>query len=48
VSAGVLGPEPRLAAFRYQGNVLGFAVTDEQDPGVVTSANQPVALGKLA
>lgn len=47
ISAGVLGPAPRLAAFRYKGQVLGFAVTDEQDPGVVKSQNQPVAVGKI-
>jgi hypothetical protein len=48
ISAGVLGPSPRLAAFRYHGPVLGFAVTSEQDPGVVKSQNEPVAVGKIA
>ena len=48
ISAGVLGPAPRLAVFRCDGKVLGFAVTEEQAPGVVKSANQPVAAGLLA
>lgn len=47
VSAGVLGPAPRLAAFRYDGRVIGFAITEEHDPGVVISQNQPVAVGKF-
>jgi anti-sigma-K factor RskA len=47
ISAGVLGPAPRLAAFRYHGPALAFAVTSELDPGVVTSQNQPVAFGKV-
>jgi hypothetical protein len=47
ISAGVLGPSPRLAAFRYHGPAIAFAVTTELDPGVVKSQNQPVAVGKI-
>lgn len=47
VSAGVLGPAPQLAAFRYDGQVIGFAITRELEPGVVRSGNQPVAVGKF-
>jgi anti-sigma factor RsiW len=48
ISAGVLGPAPRLAAFKYDGRVIGFALTSEQDPGVISSRNQPLAAGKFA
>jgi hypothetical protein len=47
ISAGVLGPSPRLAAFRYHGPAIAVAVTTELDPGVVKSQNQPVAVGKI-
>jgi type II secretory pathway pseudopilin PulG len=46
ISAGVLGPAPRVAAFRYQGAVVGFAVTNERSPGAVSPTDQPVAAGR--
>jgi anti-sigma-K factor RskA len=48
ISAGVLGPDPGVAAFRAQGPVVGFAVTDEQSPGVVSSANPALVQGVVA
>ncbi len=47
ISAGVLGAAPGVAAFRYRGPVVGFALTDERAPGVVSSTNQPVAAGHV-
>jgi hypothetical protein len=47
ISAGVLGAEPDVAPFRVAGPVVGFAITDEAAPGVVTSEQDPVALGLL-
>jgi anti-sigma-K factor RskA len=48
VSAGVLGSAPNLAAFTYNGQVVGFAVTDEAAPGVVSSTQKPVGVGNVA
>jgi anti-sigma-K factor RskA len=48
VSAGVLGRAPDVVVFRFAGPVLGFALTDELSPGVVSSRNQPVAVGTLS
>lgn len=47
ISAGVLGPDPEVTAFRVRGPVLGFAITEEQAPGVVSSANPAVAEGAV-
>lgn len=48
ISAGVLGARPGVVAFRYAPSGLtGFAVTDEQAGGVVSSQNAPVVLGAL-
>jgi hypothetical protein len=48
ISAGVLGADPRVVAFRYAPSGLsGFAVTDEQAGGVTASQNAPVVLGTL-
>lgn len=47
ISAGVLGPDPGVTAFRVQGPVVAFAVTDEQAPGVVSTTNSPVAQGTV-
>ncbi len=44
VSLGVLGEAPRIVSFAaapYE----GFAITEEEAPGVVTSRNDPVAAG---
>lgn len=48
VSAGVLGPDPSALAFHASGPVRAFAVTVENEGGVVVSHNQPVAQGALA
>jgi anti-sigma factor RsiW len=48
ISAGVLGRDPQLVAFRYADTgVSAFALTDEQAGGVVASANSPVLLGPV-
>jgi hypothetical protein len=48
ISAGVLGADPHVAAFKVSSRPLvGFALTEEQNPGVVRSSNDPVALGTL-
>jgi anti-sigma-K factor RskA len=47
ISAGVLGPDPGVAAFRVDGPVVGFAVTDEQSPGVVSSDNPALVQGTV-
>jgi len=48
ISAGVLGARPQVVAFRYAPSGLsGFAVTDEQAGGVVSTQNAPVVLGTL-
>ena len=44
VSLGVLGRDPRVVSFAAQPYEL-FAVTEEAQPGVVTSANPPVVAG---
>jgi anti-sigma-K factor RskA len=48
ISAGVLGPDPGVSAFRAQGPVVGFAVTEEQSPGVASSSNPAVIQGVVA
>jgi anti-sigma-K factor RskA len=48
ISAGVLGPDPGVSAFRVEGPVVGFAVTDEQTPGVATSSNPALIQGVVA
>jgi hypothetical protein len=48
ISAGVLGSEPHVVVFRYAPSGLsGFAVTEEQAGGVVSTQNAPVVLGTL-
>lgn len=47
ISAGVLGPSPSVAPFRFAGDVVGLAVTEEVAGGVVASQNQPVASGLI-
>jgi anti-sigma factor RsiW len=48
ISAGVLGADPRVVAFRYApAGLSGFAVTDEHAGGVVASNSAPVVLGTL-
>ena len=45
ISAGTLGQQPQAAAFNASGPVAGFAITEEQAPGVVASKNPPVLVG---
>ncbi|MBV8296822.1 MAG: anti-sigma factor [Acidimicrobiia bacterium] len=46
ISAGVLGARPGIVAFHYApAGLSGFAVTDEQAGGVVSTQNAPVLLG---
>lgn len=45
ISVGLLGREPATVAFRSSGPVVGFAVTAEAAPGVVSSDQQPVVAG---
>ncbi len=44
ISAGVFGPEPGVAPFLVQGEIAGFALTEEAAGGVAVSSNPPVAL----
>jgi anti-sigma-K factor RskA len=45
ISAGVLGASPATVPFRFSGPAIGFAVTDEARPGVVSSTQAPVVVG---
>jgi len=49
ISLGLLGPRPGIVPFSVAGSpgVSAFAITDEVAGGVVTSANQPVAVGTV-
>jgi anti-sigma-K factor RskA len=48
ISAGVLGTDPHVAAFKISSQPLvGFALTEERNPGVITSHNDPIAIGTL-
>lgn len=47
ISAGVLGPDPEVAAFRVSGEIAGFALTVEVAGGVVSSSQEPVAVGLI-
>jgi anti-sigma-K factor RskA len=47
LSAGVLGSDPEVTAFRVRGPVLGFDITEERAPGVVSSDNPVVAQGSV-
>jgi hypothetical protein len=47
ISAGVLGADPSAAAFHVAGRPDAFAITIEDAPGVVQSAHQPTAVGKV-
>jgi Anti-sigma-K factor rskA len=48
ISAGVLGRQPRAAAFHVAGAPDAFAITIEAAPGVVTPTKTPVAIGKVS
>ncbi len=43
ISLGLLGAKPEIARFAMPSGMSALAVTVEQDPGVVTSHNKPVA-----
>jgi anti-sigma-K factor RskA len=48
ISAGVLGSDPRAAAFKAAGDVHGFALTIENSPGVVSSQQPAYASATLS
>lgn len=48
VSAGVLGPDVEVAAFRYDGPVRGFAISTEDSPGALAPHEPLAAEGALA
>ncbi len=45
ISLGVLGAVPEVSAFRMNGPVAAYAVTEETAGGVSTTENQPVIVG---
>ena len=45
ISLGVLGAVPEVSAFRMNGPVAAFALTEEAAGGVSTTENQPVIVG---
>jgi anti-sigma-K factor RskA len=47
ISAGVLGPDPAVAAFHVSGQIAGFALTVEVAGGVVSSEQEPVSVGLI-
>jgi hypothetical protein len=47
ISAGVLGSDPDVTAFRVRGPIAGFAITQERAPGAVSPENPPVAQGSV-
>lgn len=42
VSAGVMGSDPGISPFQVNGDVVGFAITEEVAGGVVSSENDPL------
>jgi Anti-sigma-K factor rskA len=48
VSAGVLGQDVEVAAFRYDGPVMGFAISTEDVPGALAPHEPLTAEGALA
>jgi anti-sigma-K factor RskA len=48
ISAGVLGPDPGITAFRVEGPVAGLAITDEQAPGAVSPSNPVLIQGAVS
>lgn len=45
IPAGILGRRPKVTVFNVSGPVAGFAVTEEQAPGVAESHKPPVLMG---
>jgi hypothetical protein len=49
ISLAILGGDPNdIFTFTANEDLVGFAITDEKAPGVVTSAQPPVVAGRLA
>ncbi|MDQ4133797.1 MAG: anti-sigma factor [Actinomycetota bacterium] len=48
ISLGLLGSSPARSVFRTSGEVSALAITEEAAGGVVTSDQQPVAVGTVA
>jgi hypothetical protein len=48
VSAGVLGRDPDVAAFWFDGRVRGFAISTERSPGALAPHSPLAAQGSLA
>jgi hypothetical protein len=48
LSAGVLGPDPGVSAFRVEGPVTGFAITDEPSPGAASPGSRPLVQGNTS
>jgi anti-sigma-K factor RskA len=48
ISAGVLGRDPRAAAFHVASKPASFAITVEAVPGVVRPSQSPIAVGKVS
>ena len=48
ISAGVLGPDPGVTAFKVQGPVAGLAITDEPSPGSVYPSNPVLIQGVVS
>jgi anti-sigma factor RsiW len=47
ISLGVLGASPEVSAFRMDGPVAAYAVTEEAAGGVASTQNEPVIVGYL-
>ena len=45
ISAAVLGPAPRTAAFTVRGRVVGFMITEEAAPGAAGATTAPLLQG---
>lgn len=48
ISAGVLGPNPNITAFKIRSPVVGFAITEEDSPGVVFLTNPALLQGTIS
>jgi hypothetical protein len=48
ISAGVLGADPPGANFKTDGPVVGFAITIEQEGGVISPTKTPLAMATFA
>jgi Anti-sigma-K factor rskA len=48
ISAGVLGSDPGVTAFKVNSPVVGFAITDEAAPGVTAPEQPPLLQGDVS